>query len=233
MRSSNMKRAFLLIFLLMFFALWVEAPALMAMGSNQGKAPQTTPSQQPTPPILEPIQITIPVGTLFKVQLNQSIRTSTHRNGQSFFATLKEPMMLGGKTLIPEGIPLLGVISRSVESGHFSGMALIELQLVRIFMLNETTYLLTTEPFQKRGRAHLLHNIGLMGGGAILGAGAGFLFGQVYGALVGMGLGAVTGGVFAYVTGKEDLFLKAGTELVFKLSRPITISIPPPSTEKK
>jgi uncharacterized membrane protein len=142
-------------------------------------------------------------------------------------------MMLGGKTLIPEGIPLLGVISRSVESGHFSGTALIELQLVRIFMLNETTYLLTTEPFQKTGRAHLLHNVGLIGGGAILGAGAGFLFGQVSGALVGMGLGAVTGGVFAYVTGKEDLFLKAGTELVFKLSRPTTISIPPPSTEKK
>jgi len=228
-----MKRAFLLIFLLMFFALWVDVPALMAMGSNKGKTAQKTQSQQPTPPILKPIQVTIPVGTLFKVQLNQSIRTSTHRTGQSFFATLKEPIMLGGKTLIPAGVPLLGVISRSVESGHFSGMALIELQLVRIFMLNETTYLLTTESFQKTGRAHLLHNMGLIGGVAILGAGAGFLFGQVSGALVGMGLGAVTGGVFAYVTGQEDLFLKAGTELVFKLSRPITISINPPSTEKK
>jgi hypothetical protein len=224
-----MKRGFFLIFLLMFFALWVEAPALMAMGSNQGKAPQTTLSQQPTSPILEPIQITIPVGTLFKVQLNQSIRTSTHRKGQSFFATLKEPIMHGSKTLIPEGVPLLGVISRSVESGHFSGMALIELQLVRIFMLNETTYLLTTEPFQKTGGAHLLHNMGLIGSVAILGAGGGFLFGKVSGALVGVGLGAVTGGVFAYVTGKEDLFLKAGTELVFKLSRPITISISPSS----
>jgi hypothetical protein len=228
-----MKRVFLLIFLLMFFALWVNVPALMAMGSNKGKTPQKTQSQQSTLPILEPIQITIPVGTLFKVQLNQSIRASIHRNGQSFFATLKEPIMLGGKTLIPEGIPLLGVISRSVESGHFSGMALIELQLVRIIMPNETTYLLTTEPFQKTGRAHLLRNIGLIGGGAILGAGAGILFGQISGALVGMGLGAGTGAVFAYVTGKEDLFLKAGTELLFKLSRPITISFNPPSIEKK
>ncbi len=228
-----MKRAFFLIFLLMFFALWVEAPALMAMGSNQGKAPQTTPSQQPTPPIPEPIRVTIPAGTLFKVQLNQSIRTSTHRNGQSFFATLKEPIMLGSKTLIPEGVPLLGVISRSIESGYLSGMALIELRLVRIFMLDQTTYLLTTEPFQKTGRAHLLHNMGLIGGVAILGAGAGILFGQIPGALVGMSLGAVIGGVFAYVTGKENLFLKAGTELVFKLSRPITITINSPSTEKK
>jgi hypothetical protein len=85
---------------------------------------------------------------------------------------------------------------------------------------------LTTKPYQKIGREHLIRNIGLIGTGAILGAGLGTLLGKTFGALSGIGLGGGIGAVLAYVTGKEDLFLKVGTDLVFTLSAPITVSLP-------
>ncbi len=221
-----MKKLFLLI-VLMFLVLVIKVPVLPAMGFNSGEPPPQNQSGKPSSPVSETIQLTLPAGTSIKVQLNQSIRTSTHRTGQTFFATLKESLLLGEKTVLPAGVPFFGLISNIVESGHFSGTALIELQLVRVIMPDQSTYSLSSKPFQKSGRAHFLHNIGLIGGGAILGAGLGTLFGQVPGALSGIGLGGGIGAILAYVTGKEDLFLKAGAELVFTLSRPITVSVPP------
>ncbi len=206
---------------------WIEVPDLLAMGSNKGEVSPKPQALNLSSGVTEPVQIIIPAGTSLKVQLNQSVRTSTHRTDQSFFVTLKDPILLGAKVLVPAGVPLIGVISRSVESGHFSGTALLELKLVRMIISNDTTYTIATEPFQKEGRAHFLRNIGLIGVGAILGVGIGMLLEEIPGALVGIALGGGTGAVLAYVTGKEDLFLKAGTDLVFKLSRPLTITVPP------
>jgi hypothetical protein len=188
---------------------------------SKGQPPKTSPAPQ------DAVVINLPVGTELKVQLNQSIRTSTHRTGQSFFATLKDPLLLGEKTVFPGGIPFIGTISKLVESGHFSGTALIELQLVKVILPDQSTYVLNTKPFLKKGRTHLIRNIGLIGVGAILGAGAGTLLGKVPGALGGIFLGGGMGTVLAYVTGKEDLFLKAGTEMVFFLSAPAAITLPP------
>ncbi len=223
------RKAGALFFFLMVLVLWTKVPDLLAMGANNGGPPSKSQSLKPSAPGSENIQVVVPAGTLMKVQLNQSIRTSTHRSGQSFFATLKEPVVIGGKEMVQAGVPLIGVISQSRESGHFSGSALIELQLTRIIMPDGTTLPISTETFKKVGQAHFLRNIGLIGIGTILGAGLGNLLGQIPGALIGIGIGGGTGAVLAYVTGKEDLFIKAGTELGFKMAHPITISIQPAS----
>ena len=228
MKNTNRKGSALFI-LLMFLALWVKVPDLLALGSNKGETPLKNQSLKPSPPVSETIQAVVPAGTPMKVQLNQSIRTSTHRSGQSFFATLKDPVVIGGQVLIQAGVPFIGVISQSRESGHFSGSALIELQLTRIIMPDGTTLPISTETFKKIGQAHFLRNIGLIGIGTILGAGLGHLLGKIPGALVGIGFGGGTGAVLAYVTGKEDLFIKAGTDLGFKVTRSFTVLIQPSS----
>jgi len=221
---TNKKGIFIFVFLL-FLVLGGEEQTLLALGSNKNEPPQKPTALKSSPPLTETVQITVPVGTPLKVQLNQFIRTSTHKTGQSFFVTLKDPVVIGGQILVQAGVPLIGIISQSRESGHFSGTALIELQLVRVILSDETTLPVSSEPFKKIGQAHFLRNVGLIGIGAILGAGLGNLLGQIPGALLGIGLGGGTGAVLAYVTGKEDLFIKAGSELGFKLSHPFAVSI--------
>jgi hypothetical protein len=228
MKNINRKRGSLVIFL-MVLALWAEVPDLWALGTNPGGAPSKNQSSKPAFPVSENIQAIVPIGTPIKVQLNQSIRTSTHRSGQSFFATLKEPVVVGGKTLVQAGVPLIGLISQSRESGHFSRSALIELQLTLMIRSDGTTEPIITEPFSKTGQAHFLRNIGLISGGAILGAGLGNILRQIPGALIGIGFGGGTGAVLAYVTGKEDLFIKTGTDLDFKVARPLNVIIRPSS----
>ncbi len=228
----NRRRVSIVVFLL-FLVLVGGERTLLALGSNKNEPPQKPVTLKSSPPLTETVQVLVPAGTLFKVQLNQFIRTSTHRSGQPFFATLKEPVVIGGQVLVQDGVPFIGVISQARESGHFSGTALIELQLTRMIMPDGTTLPMSTEPFQKIGQAHFLRNVGLIGIGTILGAGLGNLLGQIPGALIGIGLGGGTGAVLAYVTGKEDLFIKAGSELGFKLSRPFTVPIKIPGNPTK
>jgi hypothetical protein len=232
MKITNKKGIFIFVFLL-FLVLGGEERTLLALGSNKNEPPQKPTALNSSPPLTETVQVSVPLGTLFKVQLNQFVRTSTHRSGQSFFATLKDPVVIGGQVLVQAGVPLIGVISQSRESGHFSGSALIELQLTRMIMPDGTTLSISTEPFKKIGQAHFLRNVGLIGIGTIMGAGLGNLLGQIPGALIGIGLGGGTGAVLAYVTGKEDLFVKAGSELVFKLSQPFAVSFKIPGSPAK
>lgn len=228
--KNTSRKGSVLFLLLIFLALCAKVPDLWAMGTNQGQPSLKPQSLKPSSPVSETIQAVVTPGTPLKVQLNQSIRTSTHRSGQSFFATLKDPVAIGGQVLVQAGTPLIGVISQSRESGHFSGSALIELQLTRILLPDGTTLPIGTETFKKIGQAHFLRNIGLIGIGTILGAGLGHLLGKIPGALIGIGSGGGTGAVLAYVTGKEDLFIKAGTGMDFKTARPFTIFIQPSSS---
>jgi hypothetical protein len=229
-RKSN--KAFYFIFALLIFILGCSQN-LHALGANKNEPPAKPQPQKASPQPSEPINIVIPAGTALKVQLNQFIRTSTHRSGQTFFATLKDPVSVGNQVLLQGGSPLIGAIVQSQESGHFSGSALIELQLTRMIMPDGATMALNTESFKKLGSAHFMRNVGLIGLGVILGAGLGNMFGELSGALIGLGLGGGTGAVLAYVTGKEDLFIKAGTEIVFKLSRPLNMIIPQAATPAK
>jgi hypothetical protein len=223
--TSSKGRA--LFFFMMFFVLWLKVPELMAMGTNKGEAPSKNEPLKTS--ASEPIQAVIPAGTPIKVQLNQTLRTSIHRSGQSFFATLKEPLVIKGQVLVQAGAPLIGVISQSRESGHFSGSASIELQLTRIILPDGTTLPLATETFKKTGQAHLIRNIGLIGVGSILGAGLGNLLGKIPTALIGIGFGGGIGAVLAYVTGKEELFIRAGTDQDFKVAHPFNVLIQPSS----
>jgi hypothetical protein len=223
---KNISRTGSTLFIFLMFLIF-GVPELVAMGVNKGQAPPKTQSLKPSSVVSETVQAVVPAGTPIKIQLNQSLRTSTHRSGQSFFATLKEPIVIKEQALVPVGVPLIGVISQSRESGHFSGSALIELQLTRIILPDGTTLPITTETFKKTGRAHLLRNIGLIGIGGILGAGLGNLLGKIPTALIGIGAGGGIGAVLAYVTGKEDLFIRDKTDLEFKVTSPFTVLIQP------
>jgi hypothetical protein len=234
MKKNTRLTSWLLLFF--FVACLGLPPGLLAKGSKGGTPAKETVKKPPaksSPVLPETIQVSLPVGTLLRVRLNQPVSSSRNKTGDPFTATLKESLVISGQELVPSNSQLEGKISQAVESGRFQVSALLELRLNRLTLPDRTAYALATEPFRKTGRSHLLRNIGLIGGGAILGAGIGSVFGQVSGALLGIGLGAGAGAMMAYATGKEELALKAGSELVFKLSQPVAVSVKPSATAPK
>ena len=134
------RKAGALFFFLMVLVLWTKIPELLAMGANNASAPLKKP-------------ITKTLCSWFGKHSGrcagrdtdegpiESIHTHLDPSERAvFFRHSQRPRCDWGKgNIVQAGVPLIGLISQSLESGHFSGSALIELQLTRIIMPDGTT----------------------------------------------------------------------------------------------
>src|SRR5713226_6843892 len=70
-----------------------------------------------------PDAVVVPAGTAIHVRLNQSLATNQNGSGETFGATLASPVTVNGKTVIPEGAPVKGMVVDSRPSGRLKGHA--------------------------------------------------------------------------------------------------------------
>ncbi len=170
------------------------------------------------------LAVTLPESTAIHVTLNTSVASDRNQPGDRFEATLSQPVVLGGRTIIPQGARANGVVVDARRSGRLIGHAHLQITLESI-EVGGSTYEIRTVTDTEIGKRHGRHNLGFMGGGT----GAGLLIGALAagggGALVGGPIGLGVGTVAAVVAGKRDIRLPAETPVTFQLATPATIDI--------
>jgi len=187
--------------------------------SNAGPAPAPTEAAPP-----EPEAVTIPAGTMINVRLDDSLSSARNRGGDSFEATLVEPILVNGMVAAPEGARVKGRVVVAAASGHLETPAELSVTLTAL-ELGGQVYNVRTSNYTRRGQSHTKHDAkwigGLAGGGALLGA----LIGHGKGAAIGAGVGGGAGTAGAYATGKKDIYLPSETRMRFVLKGPVTVNI--------
>jgi predicted small lipoprotein YifL len=186
-----------------------------------GNAAQSAPAPTPPPP---PPPVVIPAGAVLTVTLDQTVNSKTASNGDSFVASLAEPVTVGGSVVLPPATKVTGTIVRAQSAGRFNGNALLQLTLDSL-KVNGTPYSIQTTEFEDAGKGR--------GKRTAIGAGGGAAFGAIVGALAGGGKGAAIGALAgggagtagAAFTGKKDIVLPAETRLHFKLAQPVSITV--------
>ena len=186
-----------------------------------GNAAQSAPAPTPPPP---PPPVVIPAGAVLTVTLDQTVNSKTASNGDSFVASLAEPVTVGGSVVLPPATKVTGTIVRAQSAGRFKGNALLQLTLDSL-KVNGTPYSIQTTEFEDAGKGR--------GKRTAIGAGGGAAFGAIVGALAGGGKGAAIGALAgggagtagAAFTGKKDIVLPAETRLHFKLAQPLSITV--------
>jgi hypothetical protein len=152
----------------------------------------------------------IPAGTLISVRLGQTISSARARSGDSWRGTVRQRIVVDGRTLARRGDPVQGTVVNAKSSGRLSGKALLELQLNSVNGIPVVTSTLSSE-----GRGHEGRNAKAIGGGAVAGALIGALAGGGKGAAIGAGAGAAVGTGGAAATGKKDVRFPVETVLDF------------------
>jgi len=168
--------------------------------------------------------VTLPERTAIHVTLDQALSTKQSNSGDHFDATVSEPVVVDGKTVIPQGAHAEGLVVESRESGRLRGRARLQLALQTVDV-NGQSYDVRTISHARVGRDHKKRNWAWIGGGAAGGAVVGALAGGGTGALIGGPVGAGAGMTVALVTGKKDIKLSAETPLRFELANPVTINV--------
>jgi len=182
--------------------------------SQPANAPAPAPAPQP---------IVVPQGTAIEVVLDQSLSSKTASAGQSFSATVVEPIEVDGQVVIPKRAHARGTVVSAKAAGRFKGASELGLAL-RSIEVNGQRYDIhaSTPELSKKGKGK--RTGAMVGGGAGGGALIGGLAGGGKGALIGglIGAGAGTGG--AAFTGNRDVELPAETGLTFRLVKPLEIT---------
>lgn len=197
-----------------------------ATSSSDATGVQTDASNQaPKPGLLERMSKpeVVPAGKAITVRLNQTVGSKASNPGESFTATVAEPVMgEDGKVLIPKGSTASGTVEDAQPLGHFKGGALLRISLNSVEVEGKKYRIETasvTHTLKGKGK----RSAEMIGGGAGLGALVGGLAGGGKGALIGVAAGAGAGTAGAGLTGNKEIVLPAESAVSFKLSQPLQL----------
>jgi hypothetical protein len=134
-------------------------------------------------------KVVIPSGTVLTVSLIYALGSDTSRAGDRFLASLAEPVVINGATVLEKGIKLQGSVIDAEDSGRVKGRASMRLALTEIMQVNRSVPI-TTRTFAATAESTTTRDAEIIAGGA----GVGAVIGAVAGGAKGAGIGAATGG---------------------------------------
>jgi hypothetical protein len=172
-------------------------------------------------PAHQPAPITIPTGTVLNVLLSEAIEVDAAKTGQTFKALLDDPVMIGGKVVLPRGAAFVLQAAKVEQAGKMKGSDNIVLKANSFTFAGRKYDIVTTQVESKSGSEGKKTGRKIAGGaglGAIVGGIAGGGSGAAIGAAVGGGAGAVVAS-----QGTASLKLPAETRLQFTLNAAVTV----------
>jgi hypothetical protein len=87
----------------------------------------------------------LPIGTIIKVRMNETINTQTTQSGTPFTAYLSEPVERDGKVIIPAGAELHGTVEDIHGGARFFGRASMRLQANQILLPDGSHYIINAQ----------------------------------------------------------------------------------------
>lgn len=201
--------------------------------ANGGSAPSSASSAQPasgggssasSSASRAPESITIPAGTELHVTLDTALSSKDSAAGDSFEATVSEPVTVRGQVVVKRDARARGAVVDARPSGRLSKPALLSLELKSV-QVNGSWVPVRTEALTMEGKSHKKRDIIAIGGGSALGALIGGIAGGGKGAAIGAAAGGGAGTAGAAATGKKDITLPAESHVSFRLSRSASVQL--------
>ena len=142
--------------------------------------------------------------------------------GQTFAASLDEPVMIDGETVIPRGSDVVVKLVDAAESGKFTGRTILTLDLVSV-RVNGRMVDINTETVKEESSSRGARTAKVAGGTALLGTIIGAVAGGGKGAAIGLGSGAAVGAGAEILTKGQRVKIASETRLTFTLENDVRL----------
>lgn len=169
-----------------------------------------------------PASITIPIDTQVTIRMIDAVDSERARTGQTFRASLDEPIVVNGQEVVPRGADVLTKLVDAQQSGKIQGRAVLTLALSTIDIKGRPVEVTSTDVSQASG-SRGARSAKVVGGTAALGAIIGAIAGGGKGAAIGAGSGAAVGAGAEVLTDGQKVRIPSETRLVFRLQNPVQL----------
>jgi hypothetical protein len=212
-----------------------------SIGTSDAAAPAQTAEMPPPPPPVDrdrdhgmrtdrtPPQpysggrgILIPAGSTLTVRMIDPVDSRNDRLGQTYRASLDEPLMVNGDVVVPRGVDVVAKLVDDQQSGRMTGKTILTLDLESITVDGRAVPISTEAVTRASGSK--TKTTGLATGGvAALGAVIGGIAGGGRGAAIGAVSGAGAGAAGSVMMKGEQVKIPSETRLSFALQQPLKI----------
>jgi hypothetical protein len=199
-----------------------SSPGQGAQTSNPQQAANSSSPELKQRAAAQPAAITIPAGTVVTVRTAQALSSKTSQAGETFTATVAEPVSVGGNVVIPDGAKATGTVVTAHPLGRFKGGALLQVRLASID-INGQNVPIDSSSVARSEKGKGKRSATLIGGGAGLGAIIGGVAGGGKGALIGALAGGGAGTAGTAFTGNKEIVIPAEYALSFKILKAVDV----------
>jgi hypothetical protein len=171
-----------------------------------------------------PNTVTLAAGTSLRVRIGETISSSRHQPGDSFLATLDQPLVIDGFVIAERGSRLEGRVVDTGQAGRMTGNSKLEVVLVRLSTSDGQRIRIHTESFKKDGGSSTGGDVAKIGAGAAIGAAIGAIAGGGKGAAIGAAAGTAAGAGTVLISHNRSIEIPVETRLTFRIQDPVTIT---------
>jgi len=189
--------------------------------TSDPSASDAAPAKVEAPPP-RPEPITIAAGTPIRIRTQTELSTKSAKTGDSFTATLAEPIEIEGKVIAPRGTQVEGRVVDSDPGGRVKGVAIISVRLTQL-RVGDRNVAIQTRAIARQAHATKRKDAAKVGIGAGIGAAIGAIAGGGEGAAIGAASGGAAGTGVVLATHGDPAVISAESPLTFKLSAPVTV----------
>jgi len=184
---------------------------------------QDAPRDEPRPDRRTDVGTTLASGTVLTVRMVDSVDSERDHVGQTFRASLDEPVVdSGGNTLIPRGADVVVKLVDDQQSGKIAGRTVLTLDLASV-RVNGRDVDINTQSVTEQSSSRAGRSGKVIGGTAALGAIIGAIAGGGKGAAIGAGAGAGAGTVAEVATKGQRVHIPSETRLTFTLQQAVRL----------
>jgi hypothetical protein len=197
------------------------AAATAETASSNGAQTVAKPAAPAAPAFRE---VTVPEGTTLRLDLASAVASDSSHVEEPVRATLREPIVVSGKTVLPVGTELTGVVTDVERSGRVKGRARVAFHFTSLHVGSER-YAVRTAPIAEQAAATKGEDAKKIGIGAGIGAAIGAIAGGGSGAAKGAAIGGAGGTGVVLATRGKEVRLGPGATIATHLTESVTVRV--------
>lgn len=189
-----------------------------------GQRPYAAQQQPYTAAQPVPAHLTIAPGTYISVRMSQPLSSDRNQTGDTFFATLAEPIIVNGVVVAQRGETVSGRVTEAQKAGRVQGVSHLGVEITGITLVDGQQLSIQSQMITRNGDTSVGRDAAGIAGTTAVGAAVGAGVAGGVGAGAGAGAGAALGIIGVLLTRGRPTVIYPETPLTFRIQAPVEIA---------